>query len=825
MAKKDRERQQDLPGQFHHRTLSTPSGHAPGYKVRKVESLPPEGQMMDFVYDESQSKMCVWNGREWVCWESGICYDYILDSEGHGTHTSLQAIFDDIPNFTANTPPNVWVCAGHNDPDTEVTLESSRGVTIEAAGPSNNRLELNSTQVYLPDIKCGAGTPGSFGYIGAKNIVFGEFIIYDSTGGWNFNFENVSCGGFSSDPAGNLNEGYIVDSAFKDSFLGFMDLPEIQFSTFERCDFTTFSVGTMWDVTLTDCRAGAQGTTAPSGLVNGQFVIRNTYENVTFQNCSGNINSGFSWHGRPTALVVVRSMATRMNGDPPQDATGLIIANCISDPTTSARGCYLVIADTGGTGTVPEVLVQGNSLPINNALVKAAKGAFQDSVFGPNYPDNLDYSEVTGTGNVFYTTGTIGTGGTSPFISGRIQDSDNNTSVDVSTGDRRDSTIAGTLRERLSALGLELANGSHFSVFSDALVTLKAFIDSATGDLRVAGYIRAGGVTAPVSTGDGDIVGTRFFVNNDNLFSLQILGGNPFFLVASGDGFVFDRAANRFEYQIGSAVVASFNSALVGHQSGLIVGSSDLTIDSLAASVLARFESTVKGVQLPRMTAAERNAIGSPAEALIIYNTDSDQYEYWNAATAAWTGFAGAGGSHDLLSATHGDTVASAVSRGSTIVGNSTPKYAEFPIGAAETLYSSDGTDVVWRAHYITQNMEWQPDAAALTAATLNPVSRCVGESGEHGTQTLLRAKATAGVAGTGTNTILIEADDNPAFSSPTVLFTLALNTSTEVDDTVLDNAWASGDIHLRARCSAVGGTAPQNVVVTVYMKQQVENY
>jgi hypothetical protein len=102
---------------------------------------------------------------------------------------------------------------------------------------------------------------------------------------------------------------------------------------------------------------------------------------------------------------------------------------------------------------------------------------------------------------------------------------------------------------------------------------------------------------------------------------------------------------------------------------------------------------------------------------------------------------------------------------------------------------------------------------------------KCVGESGEHGPFSALRAKAVAGTAGTGTTTILVEADDNPAFSSPTVLFTLALNTSTEVDDTTLDNTWAAGDIWVRARCTAVGGTAPKNVNVFFYFKERAEAF
>jgi len=62
-----------------------------------------------------------------------------------------------------------------------------------------------------------------------------------------------------------------------------------------------------------------------------------------------------------------------------------------------------------------------------------------------------------------------------------------------------------------------------------------------------------------------------------------------------------------------------------------------------------------------------------------------------------WAAGGGGGGAHDLLSATHGDTVASAVSRGSLIYGNATPAWAELNIGSANQVLSSDGTDVSWQ--------------------------------------------------------------------------------------------------------------------------------
>jgi hypothetical protein len=53
---------------------------------------------------------------------------------------------------------------------------------------------------------------------------------------------------------------------------------------------------------------------------------------------------------------------------------------------------------------------------------------------------------------------------------------------------------------------------------------------------------------------------------------------------------------------------------------------------------------------------------------------------------------------HALLSVTHSDSLASAVSRGSIVVGNATPAWAEVAIGANLTVLASDGTDAAWTA-------------------------------------------------------------------------------------------------------------------------------
>lgn len=66
---------------------------------------------------------------------------------------------------------------------------------------------------------------------------------------------------------------------------------------------------------------------------------------------------------------------------------------------------------------------------------------------------------------------------------------------------------------------------------------------------------------------------------------------------------------------------------------------------------------------------------------------------------------------HNILSATH-DATANAVTRGSIIYGNSTPKWDELTIGAANTFLKSDGTDVTWSTLTVSS-------PATLTGATI----------------------------------------------------------------------------------------------------------
>lgn len=72
----------------------------------------------------------------------------------------------------------------------------------------------------------------------------------------------------------------------------------------------------------------------------------------------------------------------------------------------------------------------------------------------------------------------------------------------------------------------------------------------------------------------------------------------------------------------------------------------------------------------------------------------------WNTAYG-WGNHASAGyltsvTAHNLLSTTHGDTLADSVIRGDILIGNSTPKWSRLPVGVNGTFLTNDGTDVKW---------------------------------------------------------------------------------------------------------------------------------
>lgn len=69
-----------------------------------------------------------------------------------------------------------------------------------------------------------------------------------------------------------------------------------------------------------------------------------------------------------------------------------------------------------------------------------------------------------------------------------------------------------------------------------------------------------------------------------------------------------------------------------------IIGNAQIGIGTVTpnASSVLDITSTTKGMLAPRMTTAQRIAIASPAESLLVYDTTVKSFYYYNTATTSW---------------------------------------------------------------------------------------------------------------------------------------------------------------------------------------------
>ena len=96
------------------------------------------------------------------------------------------------------------------------------------------------------------------------------------------------------------------------------------------------------------------------------------------------------------------------------------------------------------------------------------------------------------------------------------------------------------------------------------------------------------------------------------------------------NGFLFFSFASIFLHFI----LSSFN--CIAQSNGVGIGT--LTP---APSALLDIDAANKGILIPRMTATQRLAISSPANSLLVFDTDSSCFFYWNAMVWGWKSLCG----------------------------------------------------------------------------------------------------------------------------------------------------------------------------------------
>ena len=155
----------------------------------------------------------------------------------------------------------------------------------------------------------------------------------------------------------------------------------------------------------------------------------------------------------------------------------------------------------------------------------------------------------------------------------------------------------------------------------------------------------------------------------------------------------------------------------VVNNAGLATHDFRVETDSLTHAVFV--DASTNRVGIGDSTPDNHFTVGTTSQFQVGTDGDLDQIKSvpysWPAANAAgalnndgagnlsWA--APAPAAHNLLSASHGDTVTNTVTRGSLVYGNVTPAWDELVIGAANRVLRSDGTDVSWAQVALTTDV------------------------------------------------------------------------------------------------------------------------
>ena len=99
-------------------------------------------------------------------------------------------------------------------------------------------------------------------------------------------------------------------------------------------------------------------------------------------------------------------------------------------------------------------------------------------------------------------------------------------------------------------------------------------------------------------------------------------------------------------------LLCTFSVNVSGQNHGVSMNTTNAAADP---SAILDVSSTSQGLLVPRMTTAQRNAIASPANSLLVYDTDIKQFYFYNAVSSQWVaaiGTAGANGATGPTGAT-----------------------------------------------------------------------------------------------------------------------------------------------------------------------------
>ena len=137
------------------------------------------------------------------------------------------------------------------------------------------------------------------------------------------------------------------------------------------------------------------------------------------------------------------------------------------------------------------------------------------------------------------------------------------------------------------------------------------------------------------------------------------------------------------------------------------VGGAYINTTSAAASAILQADSTTKGFLPPRMTTTEKNAIGSPASGLVVYDSTLNALNFYNGTAWSSGGGGGASGIHGYMLMSGTTTYSQLTHVGFPSVNSATNRMVTYPFIPAKTFTCS--------SLYIN----------VITAAAVSPTNVC----------------------------------------------------------------------------------------------------
>ncbi len=319
----------------------------------------------------------------------------------------------------------------------------------------------------------------------------------------------------------------------------------------------------------------------------------------------------------------------------------------------NTTGAALSIGTSAGSAQNLNLITNGTvGLSINNASSNIGVGTT-----APETRLHVNVGSAAGNSNI-----------TALRLSHEDSDSGGASEMGVSLGFSLETSINGTFRDAALISGVwdDPANGSKDgslrfytmgpnAAAGSTVPTEKARIDSAgnlalgspfpSSKLDVSGDLILRGMASPPLSPAGQ--GRIYFDSTMNTFRVSQNGGAYTDLIGAGGGGDLTNGGNTFggPMTIGTNDNNVLNFETNGTSQMRLSTNGQLAIGTLAPQVSALLElsSVDRGFLMPRMMTVDRDSIAVPAAGLQIYNTSTNQINYYDGATWQSLGVAGAG--------------------------------------------------------------------------------------------------------------------------------------------------------------------------------------